>query len=377
MKEVINYILDLGPAVFLPLIMIIVGLIVRMKFSTAFSSALTLGVAFLGMSVVIDFMFDAIGPASEAFVNNTGLQLNILDLGWPPNAAIAWAWPYAFFMFPIQIVINLLMLGFNKTNCLHLDLWNVWNKIFTAVIVSGITNSLAMGFIVASIEVVLELKNADLTQKQIQRMTGIPGIALPHSMALTAVVLAPINRLLDFIPGLKNVEIDAESLKEKLGIFGENHVMGFIIGIFIALFAKYDLKSTLTLAVQAATALTLFPMVATLFMKALAPISDAAGEFMKKRFPGKEIYIGLDWPFLAGQPEVWVTCILLVPVILLMAVILPGNGVLPFGGILNICFAATALIVCNKNLVRMLILGVIATPLYLYVVLLLHHILLI
>ncbi len=81
------------------------------------------------------------------------------------------------------------------------------------------------------------------------------------------------------------MEIDAESLKEKLGIFGENHVMGFIIGIFIALFAKYDLKSTLTLAVQAATALTLFPMVATLFMKALAPISDAAGEFMKKKIP--------------------------------------------------------------------------------------------
>ena len=50
------------------------------------------------------------------------------------------------------------------------------------------------------------------------------------------------------------MEIDAESLKEKLGIFGENHVMGFIIGIFIALFAKYDLRqSTLTLAVQAAT----------------------------------------------------------------------------------------------------------------------------
>ncbi len=48
------------------------------------------------MSVVIDFMFSAIGPASEAFVKNTGLQLNILDLGWPPNAAIAWAWPYAF-----------------------------------------------------------------------------------------------------------------------------------------------------------------------------------------------------------------------------------------------------------------------------------------
>ncbi len=367
MKEVINYILDLGPEVFLPLVMIIVGLIVRMKFPTAFSSGLTLGLAFLGMNVVIGFLFDTVGPAAEAFVENTGLQLKALDLGWPPNAAIAWAWPYAFLMFPVQIIINLVMLALNKTNCLNLDLWNVWNKIFTAVIVAGITNNLAMGFIVAAIEVVLELKNADLTQKQIQRMTGIPGIALPHAMALTAVVLAPLNRLLDFIPGIKNLDIDAESLKEKLGIFGENHVVGFIIGILIALFARYDLKSTLALGVQAATALTLFPMVSTLFMKALAPISEAAGEFMKKRFPGKELYIGLDWPFLAGHAEVWVTCILLVPVTLLMAVALPGNATLPFGGILNICFAATALIVCNRNLVRMLILGVIATPLYLYV----------
>lgn len=367
MKEVINYILDLGPEVFLPLVMIIVGLIVRMKFPTAFSSGLTLGLAFLGMNVVIGFLFDTVGPAAEAFVENTGLQLKALDLGWPPNAAIAWAWPYAFLMFPVQIIINLVMLALNKTNCLNLDLWNVWNKIFTAVIVAGITNNLAMGFIVAAIEVILELKNADLTQKQIQRMTGIPGIALPHAMALTAVVLAPLNRLLDFIPGIKNLDIDAESLKEKLGIFGENHVVGFIIGILIALFARYDLKSTLALGVQAATALTLFPMVSTLFMKALAPISEAAGEFMKKRFPGKELYIGLDWPFLAGHAEVWVTCILLVPVTLLMAVALPGNATLPFGGILNICFAATALIVCNRNLVRMLILGVIATPLYLYV----------
>ena len=71
-------------------------------------------------------------------------------------------------------------------------------------------------------------------------------------------------------------------------------------------------------------------MVSTLFMKALAPISEAAGEFMKKRFPGKELYIGLDWPFLAGHAEVWVTCILLVPVTLLMAVALPGNATLPF-----------------------------------------------
>jgi PTS system galactitol-specific IIC component len=367
LKDIINYILDLGPAVFLPALMLVIGLIIKMKFRKAFTSALTLGVAFLGMSVVLDFMFSAIGPASEAFVNNTGLQLRALDLGWTPLAAIAWAWPYAFLIFPIQIAINLIMLAFGWTNCLNVDMWNVWNKILTAVLVVGVTGSLPAAFIVAAIQVVFELKNADITQKQVYKITNIPGIALPHSMSMFAVVLAPLNRLLDFIPGLKDANIDSAKLKEKIGVFGENHVMGFIIGILIALFARYNFKQTLTLGVQAATALTLFPMVAKLFMQALAPISDAAGEFMKKRFPGREFYIGLDWPFLAGQPELWVTAIILVPFILLMAVILPGNGVLPFGGIINICFVVPALIVTNKNLVRMIILGIITTPIFLYI----------
>ncbi|MEW9121973.1 MAG: PTS transporter subunit IIC, partial [Thermotaleaceae bacterium] len=363
----IQYILDLGPAVFLPMVMILLGLIIGMKFRKAFTSALTLGVAFLGMSVVMNFMFGAIEPASSAFVKNTGLQLNALDLGWSPLAAIAWAWPYAFILFPIQIAINLIMLAFGWTNCLNVDLWNVWNKILTAVLVAGVTGSLPAAFIVGAIQVVVELKNADLTQKQVYKITKIPGIALPHSMALTAVILAPLNRLLDYIPGLKNARLDAAKLKEKIGIFGENHVMGFIVGVLIALFAKYDLKGVLTLGVQGATALTLFPMVAKLFMQALAPISDAAATFMKNRFPGREFYIGLDWPFLAGQAELWVTTIVLVPVILLMAVILPGNTVLPFGGILNICFAATALVVTGGDLIRMIILGIVSTPLYLYV----------
>jgi Phosphotransferase system, galactitol-specific IIC component len=367
LQNVVNYILGLGAGVFLPMLMILIGLLFRMKLSKAFSAALTLGVAFVGMNVVIGFMTGALSPASQAFINNTGIQLTALDLGWTPNSAIAWAWPYAFLMFPLQIVINLIMLALGWTSCLNVDLWNVWNKIFTAVFVAYFTNSVLAAFVVAAIEVVLELKNADLTQKQVYKLTGIPGIALPHSMALQAVILAPLNRLLDYVPGINKIKLDAAWLKEKLGIFGENHVMGFIVGILIALFAKYNFKDTLNLGVQAGAALTLFPMVASLFMKALAPISDAAGEFMKKRFPGREFYIGLDWPFLAGQPELWVTTIVLVPVLLLGAIVLPGNACLPFGGILNICFAATAVVVCGGNLVRMIILGIVTTPIYLYV----------
>lgn len=60
--------------------------------------------------------------------------------------------------------------------------------------------------------------------------------------------------------------------------------MGFIIGGLLGVAAGYDVAKTLMLAMQAAAALTLFPMVAKLFMQALSPLSDGISEFMKRKF---------------------------------------------------------------------------------------------
>lgn len=126
------------------------------------------------------------------------------------------------------------------------------------------------------------------------------------------------------------------------------------------------LSKSLMLAVEAATAMTLFPMISKLFMEALNPIADAMGNFMKKHFKDRQVYIGLDWPILAGRSELWVTVILLVPVELLYAIILPHNNVLPFAGIINLSFVVAALLVTGANLLRMLVLGLITTPIFLY-----------
>ncbi|OIJ18945.1 PTS galactitol transporter subunit IIC [Anaerobacillus alkalidiazotrophicus] len=366
LQSIFDYILGFGAAVFVPLILIIVGLIARMKFKDAFSSGLTLGLAFVGMGLVIGFMMDAMGPAARQFVDNTGIELTAIDGGWTSLATLAWAWPLAFFMFPIQIGINAIMLLINKTNTLNVDLWNVWGKILTAVLVIGVSGSVTLAFIVASLQIIIELKVADVNQKQIGELTQIPGVTSTHSMTLFGVFLYPLNRLLDFVPGLDR-KIDADWLKERIGIFAENHVMGFIIGILLGVTAKYNIQEILILGVQAAAALTLFPMVAKLFMQALAPLSDAISEFMRKRFEGKELHIGLDWPIMAGCNEVWVTCIVLVPFTLMFAAFLPGNNVLPFAGIINLSFAVAALIVTGGNLLRMIILGVVTTPVFLYV----------
>jgi len=365
-QSIFQYILDMGAPVFVPLIMIVVGLVVRMKFKDAFSSGLTLGVAFIGMSLIIGFMMGSIGPAAEQFVKNTGIKLNAIDGGWTAMAALAWAWPLAFLMFPLQIGINLIMLAIKQTNTLNVDLWNVWGKILPAVIVVAVSKSMVLAFIVAAIQMIVELKMADINQKQIQKLTQIPGVTSTHSMTLFGVLLYPINRLLDFVPGM-NKHIDANWLKQKLGVFAENHIMGFIIAALIGIFARLSIPEILTLGVQGAAALTLFPMISKLFMQALSPLSDATSEFMKRRFKGREFHIGLDWPIMAGCNEVWVTTIILIPIMLGLAVILPGNNVLPFAGIINLSVAVPALIVTGGNLLRMIVLGIITTPVFLYV----------
>ncbi|MEA4875267.1 PTS transporter subunit IIC [Anaerorhabdus sp.] len=369
-NDVLQYILGLGAAIFLPVIMIIIGLIVKLKLKKAIIAGLTLGIAFTGMSVILDFMFGAISPVATQFVENTGIALNIIDVGWSPMAAIAWAWPYALLVFPLQIIINLVMLGFNWTNVLNVDLWNVWGKIFTATMVSAFTNNVYLGFLAAAVQVVLELVVGGASQKQIQKETGIPGVTCTHYMLLQALWMNPINKLMDKIPGLNSKSFETDKIKEKLGIFSENSIMGFIVGLLLSLLAGNSIGTSLQVAIKVATALVLFPMVAKLFMQSLAPIADAAGTFMKSKFKDREIFIGLDWPFMAGRSEIWIVSIILVPVELALAFLMAKFGfanVLPLAGIINIIVAVPALVVTNGNLIRMIILGIIFTPVYLFV----------
>ena len=365
LQSVIQYILDLGAAVFVPFLMLIVGLVMKMKFRDAFTAALTLGIAFTGMGILVNFIMTSMGSAANDLTTHTGLSLPAVDIGWPGAAAISWAWPYAFLVFPLQLAINFIMLITKQTKTLNVDLWNVWNKIFTAVIVTYFTDNIIFGFIAASIIIILELKLGDAFAPEVERLTGVPGITVPHFIALIAVILHPIDELLKKIPAL-NKQFDADTLKEKIGVFGENSVMGAIIGFALGLASGNGIKYALTLAVQAATALTLFPMVSKLFSQALSPISEAVSDFMREKFEDREVYIGLDWPVLGGRNELWVAVIFTIPFLLVGAVALPGNIVLPFAGIINLSFVVGALLLTNGNVLRMIIHGLISTPLFLY-----------
>lgn len=302
--NVINWILGLGAAIFVPIIIIIAGLIVGMKLKDAISAGITLGVAFTGMSMLIGFMSDAIGPAAKAMLTHTGINLPIVDGGWTTLSAIAWSWPYAFLMFPLMIGLNILMLIINKTKTFNADLWNVWGKIFTGVAVAAVSKpyfgtaaSIALAFIVAGIQIIFELKMADMYQYRIEKLSGIPGVTCTHKMGFTSIFMFPIDCILKKIPAL-NKRFDAAALKDKIGIFAESHVLGFILGIIFGILARYSVAATLTLV---------------------------------------------------------------------FSMFLPGNEILPFAGIVNNAIAVAAFLVTGGNIIRMLILVTLFAPAYLWV----------
>ena len=80
LATVFQGLLDLGAAVFLPIVLFIIGLIVGMKPGKAFSSALTLGVAFIGINLLIGYMGDTVGAAFTTIVEGSDSTLKYIDM---------------------------------------------------------------------------------------------------------------------------------------------------------------------------------------------------------------------------------------------------------------------------------------------------------
>ena len=365
---VLDYVLnELGSTVTLSILMGLLAIGAGMKAQKAISQAVMFGVGFSAMSLVIGYMTESISPAAEAMTANIGKSFNIVDGGWPLLALITWTWRYAFILFPIQIAINAIMFAAGLTKTINVDLWNVWGKVFQALVVHAITGSLAIALATAGVRVVLELILGDALQPRIEAKTGIPGITCPHGLLLHMATIYPIDLVLRRIPALGSTRFDAEFLRSKIGIFAENHIMGFILGVVFGLVGRYSFAQALILGFASATALTLLPITTGLFGDAVTPISEQCKVFMEKHTKGRQVFIGLDVPILLGASEIWAASMVCVPFTLLWAVALPWNGILPFAGIVNYGLGLAAYYVCDGNLLRMILLMAgVSTPIFLW-----------
>lgn len=226
-----------------------------------------------------------------------------------------------------------------------------------------------MGLLAAVIYLMMMLLFADILGPVIKKFYGFPNITFPHGTAVPGFIFAlPFNWLFDRIPGIKDWKADPETIQKKFGIFGDSTVMGFIIGLVIGILAGYDVAGVGQLAVKTGAVMVLMPKMVALLMEGLTPISEAANEFVQKKFPGRELFIGMDAALSVGHPAVLSSSLLLVPITILLAVILPGNTTLPFGDLATIPFVVCLMAAVFKgNIVRTVLTGTVYMTTILYI----------
>lgn len=356
---VIQYIVDLGPTVMLPVIIFIIGVLLGQGIGKSLRAGLTVGIGFVGIDLVISLMTENLGDAAKAMAENYNLGLDVVDIGWPGTSPMAWGSDMGIIAIPIAIAVNVLMLITKMTKVVNVDIWNIWHIAFTGAIVQIATGDYIWGIVAIIIHSAVIYKLGDIFIPVTDEYFALEGIAMPHgTSAYMGVFAAPVDDLIDHIPGLNKINLTPDRIEQRLGVFGQPTIIGAILGFVIGLLAQYSIGEALTLAVQMAGVMVLMPMVVKLIMEGLTPISEAARKILDKHFSGGDFRIGLDCALMLGDPAVVAGSMLFVPLSILIAVVMPGNRILPFGDLATIgFFIAIAVGVHKGNIFRTLFSG--------------------
>lgn len=328
--NVLNYVSSLGPMVMMPIIILVIGIVARLKRATLIKSALLVGIGFAGVNITVNFFLEGVGPAIQTMVKLWNLKTDIMDVAWPARAAATWAFPLAAIVVVVVLALNVLMLVLKWTKCVMVDFWSYNHFIFTAALIWYTTGNAFLAILGAVITAAVSFWLADWTAPLAEKYFGLPGVSFPTS---NSVNWAPIawfmDKIYERIPGFRNIKADPKNIQKKFGMLGEPMSMGFIFGILIGILGKQSIKEILSVGMSTAAAMVLIPKMMQVLMDGLIPFADAMKDMLNNKFKGSNFTIGIDAALTVANPAAITVGILMVPTTLVLAAIVPGNRLLP------------------------------------------------
>ncbi len=356
--------------VMLPIIIFVMALIVGMKLRDAFLVGLRLGVGFAGVFIAFDFFVSNISPAVEAISEVRGLDFPVLDVGWPPLAAITWGSLIGPLSIPFVVLLNVIMVSLRWTRTVYIDLWNVWHFALIGALLQAVTGSLWLGMASTLVIAAYTFKTADFSGAYVEREMGLRSVAVsPVSVTGMLPFATVMDWVWDRIPGVRNWEFNPEKEGKSIGLIGEPMVLGLLVGLGLAIAAGYSVRDTLELAVHIAAVMFLLPKAAGLIGEGFGPLGEHLKERLARRFgENHELYFAMDTGVVMGHKSVIATGLLLMPVALILAFIVPGNRVLPLGDLPNLISVMAVITLAHRgNVIRGVLTGVPIVASYLWI----------
>ena len=361
MELITQFINDLGNFIFIPIIFLILMAGLGRPISECISSAMKVGIGFIALSMTIKFMLDKMAPAVTGLAESTGSSLSAIDVGGAATAVMGFGSSMGPIIIPLCVFVNVLLLVLKITDCVNVDVFNLHQNASMGAIVGVYSGSFLYGVLTAALFHIWALIAADIGAKNNEQFYNLPeGVSISHPVANTYLIFAyPFNWIYDHIPGFKNLSITAETIQKRFGVLGDPTIVGFIIGVLLG-FCGYSWQSpyhtiisSLQLGMYLAAVMLLLPRMTSIMMEGLVPLSNVVRKKLVKRFPNRDITVGMDTALIVGNPSVIAPALLLIPVIVILAVILPGNKVMPLGDLSQFVFFIACMVpVFKGNIIR-------------------------
>ncbi|WP_295731933.1 PTS galactitol transporter subunit IIC [uncultured Limosilactobacillus sp.] len=376
--DFIEYIVDLGPTVMIPIIFLIFGLCLKVPFAKALRGGLMVGIGFIGLNATVTILTSVMNPAVKEIIRTMHINLSVIDVGWPSASAIAYGSVVGVTMIPLGIAINVVMLMTKTTQTIDVDIWDFWHFAFAGSLIYALTNDMLLSLFSASVIMIVIMVTADRTAPLSEKYLGLPGISIPHGYAGSFVPFAVVlNWIMDKIPGVNKIHLDAKDFNKKFGNWGEPTLLGFEIGVLVGFLAYGFVPSMdwptkigkiLLMGVTLSAIMIITPKMAALLLQGVVPVSNNIQKLTQKHFGGRKFYIGMDTAVGIGNPVVLACATLMIPLSLVFAFILPGNKFLPTIGLVGFVFMFPLIVsVVHGDFFRSFIIGAINVILGLYI----------
>ena len=115
--------INLGAAILLPVVIAILGKFFGMKLGHAIKSGLLVGIGFQGLVLAVNLLITTIQPVMD-YYKALGSGYDALEVGFAALGAASWTVPFAVFVIPAIIIVNLILVRLKITKVLNVDIWN-------------------------------------------------------------------------------------------------------------------------------------------------------------------------------------------------------------------------------------------------------------
>ena len=371
-----------GATIVVPVMILIVSLFMKVSPKRAFFSALRAGVGLTGFGWVISAFTPLVTKYIQQMVDTAGLNLPIVDIGWQTGSLTAFSSSIGLSFFVFGLLIELLLFLFGITRVfVPSNLWNNFGYMIWGTMAYAATGNFILSFAFMVFVLLYSLIMSEVLAERWSEYYGVKNATINsiHNIEtlIPALVLDPLWNLI----GINKVKLNPESLKTKLGIFGEPMTLGFLLGMIIGILGSLKNLASLEawggilgFAMSLAAVMTIFPLITGVFASAFGPLAEAVEKNKKKESEEengiadkKRWFIAVDDGVGFGEPATIIAGLILVPIMVLISLILPGNRALPVVDLIAIPFMIEAMIAVSKgNILKAILNGIVWFSLGLY-----------